>query len=169
MYFTFEATSRRGTLILLKASGLPTTVINCRQRMSNSLERQQEIVATTSIPFVRGVSERIKRVCDKVGIKVFFRSGNTLRSMLTKVKPPPDTLNSPGVIYRIPFKNCDRSYIGRTEHQRCCRNLDAQRSAVAQHALDEDHRIDWEGSTVIDKECNWHRRRIKEAMHIKRH
>ena len=92
--------------------------------------------------------------------------------MLTKVKLPSDPLNSPGVIYRIP---CNRSYTGRTlkvrltEHQRCCRNLDAQRSVVAQYALDEDHRIDWEGSTVIDKECNWHRRRIKEAMHIKRH
>ena len=100
-----------------------------------------------------------------------------LRSLLTKVKPKADPLESPGVIYRIPCLDCDHSYIGETgrtlkvrlmKHKRCCWNLDPQKSAVAQHALDENHQIDWEGSTVIDRESHWHRRSIKEAMHIRK-
>ena len=107
-----------------------------------------------------------------------FRSGKTLRSLLTKVKPKTDPTDTTGVVYRIPCMDCDRSYIGETcrtlnvrlkEHQRCCRNFESQKSAVAQHAIEEDHRIDWSNSTVIDKEPQWHRRRLKEALHIKKH
>ena len=107
-----------------------------------------------------------------------FRSGKTLRSLLTKVKPKTDPTDTTGVVYRIPCMDCDRSYIGETcrtlnvrlkEHQRCCRNFESQKSAVAKHAIEEDHRIDWSNSTVIDKEPQWHRRRLKEALHIKKH
>ena len=41
------------------------------------------------LPYTEGVSEDIRRVCRKFGLKVVFRSGLSLRSMLTRVK---DTL-----------------------------------------------------------------------------
>ena len=41
------------------------------------------------LSYVAGVSEDIRRPCRKFDMKVVFRSGRTLRSMLTKVK---DTL-----------------------------------------------------------------------------
>ena len=41
------------------------------------------------IPYVAGMSEDIRRVCRKFNIRVVFKSGRTLHSMLTKVK---DTL-----------------------------------------------------------------------------
>ncbi len=130
-----------------------------------------------SIPYVLGISEKIKRVCYKECIHVVFRSGKTLRSILTHVKPKLDDNNLPGVIYKIPCLDCNCSYTGETgrtlqvrigEHKRHCRNLDTSKFAVAQHTLEEGHRIDWSGSKVIDKETNWHTRRIKEAIHIRR-
>ena len=51
------------------------------------------------IPYVAGMSEDIRRVCS---IRVVFKSGQTLCSMLTKVK---DTLphgKQSTVVYRIP-------------------------------------------------------------------
>ena len=89
------------------------------------------------VPVYPVISEKIKRICSKVGIRVMFRSGRTLRSLLTKVKPRTDPTDATGVVYRIPCMDCDRSYIGETcrtldvrlkEHQRCCRNLESQRS-----------------------------------------
>ena len=41
------------------------------------------------LPYMEGVSEDIRWVCRKFGLKVVFRSGLSLRSMLTRVK---DTL-----------------------------------------------------------------------------
>ncbi|MCG8622798.1 MAG: hypothetical protein MJE68_12480 [Proteobacteria bacterium] len=35
--------------------------------------------------------------------------------------------------------------------------------------IEQDHRIDWDQSTVIDREQQWHRRRLKEAIHIRTH
>ena len=38
------------------------------------------------IPYVVGMSEDIRRVCRKFNIRVVFKSGRTLHSMLTKVE-----------------------------------------------------------------------------------
>ena len=37
------------------------------------------------IPYVAGMSEDIRHICRKFNIRVLFKSGRTLRSMLTKV------------------------------------------------------------------------------------
>ena len=38
------------------------------------------------LPCVRGLSERIQRVCRRVRVKAVFQSGGTLRQILMKVK-----------------------------------------------------------------------------------
>ena len=38
------------------------------------------------LPYTEGVSEDIRWVCRKFGLKVVFRSGLSLRSMLTRVE-----------------------------------------------------------------------------------
>ena len=52
-------------------------------------EQEREKEPLVVIPYVAGMSEDIRRVCRKFNIRVVFKSGRTLRSMLTKVK---DTL-----------------------------------------------------------------------------
>ena len=64
------------------------------------------------LPYTEGVSEDIRRVCRKFGLKVIFRSGLSLRCMLTMVK---DTLvmeKRSKVVYQIPC-SCGKKYIGR--------------------------------------------------------
>ena len=39
-----------------------------------------------------------------------------------------------------------------SEHRRNCRNREIERSGVAKHNIEEDHRIDWDRSTVISIE-----------------
>ena len=56
-----------------------------------------------------------------------------------------------------------------TEHKRNCRNGEITWSGVAQHTLQDNHRIDWEKSTVIAREPNYYKRRVKEALFIKKH
>ena len=40
------------------------------------------------IPYVSGASERIRKACEKFDLRVVFKSGPTLRLLLTKVKDP---------------------------------------------------------------------------------
>ena len=47
-------------------------------------------------------------------------------------------------------------------------DLYVQRSGVAQHSIEDDHRIDWKESVVIDREMNLYRRRVKEALYIRK-
>ena len=41
-------------------------------------------------------------------------------------------------------------------------------SPVGEHSANFQHDIDWEGVKVLDKEDNWFRRGVKEAINIKR-
>ena len=55
------------------------------------------------IPYVSGVSERIRKACEKFDLRVVFKSGPTLRSLLTKVKDPLPKEKLAGVVYQIPL------------------------------------------------------------------
>ncbi len=106
---------------VFKKNGYPCDTVNRalhhqRNKRRSKEEQTQRTEVTTTIPYVKAVSERIRRICAKHNIKVIFHSGRTLRSILSHVKPQPDLLNHPGVIYRISCLDCDRSYIGETEH-----------------------------------------------------
>ena len=82
----------------------------------SSPEEEQEKGSRVVIPYVAGMSEDIRCVCRKFNIRVVFKSGRTLRSMLTKVKdtlPPGKQYN---VVYRIPC-SCGQVYIGETKRR----------------------------------------------------
>ena len=51
-------------------------------------EREEERPPTVYLPYVAGISERIRRVCTDFHIRAVFKSGPTLHSLLTKVKDP---------------------------------------------------------------------------------
>ena len=40
------------------------------------------------LPYVAGISDRIRKACRNYNIRVVFRSGMTFRSLLTKIKDP---------------------------------------------------------------------------------
>ena len=69
-------------------------------------------------------------------------------------------------------------YIGKTarklntrlsEHKRHCRLLQPSKSAVAEHAIVEDHNIDFDKSIVLANEQQYWPRKIKEALLIRKH
>ena len=79
----------------------------------SSPEEEQEKGPLVVIPYVTGMSEDIRRVCRKFNIRVVFKSGWTLRSMLTKVKDTLPPGKQSNVVYRIPC-SCGQVYIGET-------------------------------------------------------
>ena len=75
----------------------------------------------------------------------------------------------------MPFKSFAKVYIGQTGctlqhclkvHRRALVSGEISLSAVAQHAVDKQHDIDWEGATVVDGHPQFHQRCTLEAWHI---
>ena len=64
---------------------------------------EREFVATVTLPYIKGVSESIRRMLAKA------KSGTTIRSMLTSVKLKREPDERAGVVYRILCKDCDKS------------------------------------------------------------
>ena len=66
------------------------------------------------VPYHQGLSERIKRTCNKFGVQVFFKGGQTIRSLLMAPKDKDPITNKSGVIYRYKCSEhgCNEEYIG---------------------------------------------------------
>ena len=83
-------------------------------------------------------------------------------SLLTKVKDPVPQEEKTGVVYKISC-DCGDHYIGETgrtpgtrvkEHLSACKYARFERSAVAEHAWQDGHRIDLEGVEGLDVASN---------------
>ena len=66
------------------------------------------------VPYFKGVSESLKKICGKHGVQVYFKGGNTIKSLLMAPKDQDPILRKSGVIYS--FKcgrvDCEEEYIG---------------------------------------------------------
>ena len=120
--------------------------------------------ARVTLPYIQGVSEAIRRVLKDLDITTSFRPMTSLRKVLSHPKDPLPPSTRSGVIYQIPCRDCDKSYIGQTgrtllqrikEHQRAVKTMNTDNSALAEHAWNEHHHIAWE---VVDQ--------VKNPIHI---
>ena len=80
-----------------------------------------------------------------------FKSASTLRTALVRVKDPIPIEQKSGVAYEVPC-SCGKVYIGETkrtletrmkEHRAAARLGQLEKSAVAEHAWQDGHTIDW--------------------------
>ena len=169
--------------VFVKKNGYPKRFVN---RALNKQRRQtldgtttpDTPIRTITIPYVKGVSERIRRILGRANIRTAFSTVTTIRSLLVKTKPVTKEHDKKGVIYRVPCQDCPKVYIGETgrklstrltEHKRHCRLMQPEKSAIAEHAIVEDHRIDFDGSEALLTEDRFWPRKIKEALLIRRH
>ena len=79
-----------------------------------------------------------------------------------------------GTVYKVPC-TCGKYYIGESirrletrlaEHKEACYKGDTHKSTIADHAWSEQHAIEWDNTTVIDRSSNRMNLMLKEALHI---
>ncbi|KAJ8915502.1 hypothetical protein NQ315_012383 [Exocentrus adspersus] len=140
----------------------------------NNNQQRQNPVANMTIPYIPGISEKLKKLGNNFNIRTAFKTNNTLRSILTHTKPINKEQNEKNCIYQIPCQ-CGKHYIGETsrpldvrikEHKNYVRNYQVDRSNLAQHVWDNYHQINWKEASIIQKEQNFGKRKIKrKCMH----
>ena len=131
--------------------------------------------SSVTLPYIKGVSEAIRRVLAPLCVRTSFRPAHTLRKALVHVKDSIPTEQRSGVVYRIPCSECPKAYIGQTgrplmqrvkEHRRALTTGNYLTSAAAEHALTTNHAIDWDHATVIDHHPHASQRCLLESWHI---
>ena len=89
---------------------------------------------------------------------------------LVRVKDKTPDLKKCGMVYEVDCPRCDEFYIGETErtlkeHQTVSDKL----TAVREHTERTGHQVQDKDISVLDREDQWHRRRIQEAVRIRRY
>ena len=136
---------------------------------------EQKLRATVTIPYIQGLSEPIKRLLERVKVKVRLKPNKTLRQLLVRPKDKVPMEQRTGVVYSIPCRDCPKTYVGQSgrslecrvkEHQRAVKYGDTNTSAIAEHAWQEQHNINWPAATILDSNQYLHSRLILESWHI---
>ena len=66
------------------------------------------------VPYYKGLSESLERICGKYGVQVYFKGGNTIKGLLMAPIDKDPMMKKSGVIYRYKCDRveCDEEYIG---------------------------------------------------------
>ncbi|XP_038148866.1 uncharacterized protein LOC119788543, partial [Cyprinodon tularosa] len=129
-----------------------------------------------TIPYIAGVSEKLKRIFSKHKIPVHFKPNQTLKQRLVHPKDKTPRPNMSGVVYAVQCsEECSDLYIRETKqplHRRMAQHRRAaasgQDSAVHLHLVDKGHSFEDQNVHILDKENRWFERGVKEAIYVKR-
>ena len=169
----FQANGFPEGLVKKTLSSPQATLGTSQVEDSHPEEEPPKILCT---PYVRGVSERLEKVCAPLGVKAVFKPQRTMRQMLVQVKEKIPTERKKEVVYEVACKDCDQKYIGETkrtmkkrltEHKYAVRKGD-EKNGIAVHANKFNHSIDWESAGVLSTAQGYWNRRTLEAIHIRR-
>ena len=98
-------------------------------------------LTTVCLPYVKGLAERIQKICRLYEIRTVLTSGSTLQRYLFRVKPPTEFSMIKNCVYSIPW-GCDKIYKGETgrplkvrreEHRKAVVRGEIEKSGMADH------------------------------------
>src|SRR5204863_488936 len=162
----------------LARNGYPrSTIRKCKNHRAKPKESENnEKFVPMSIPYVPGLSEKIRRVARKFKVRTAFKTQNTLRQCLVKTKPKNGTQGSKNCVYRINCNSCSRPYYGETkrplnvrikEHRENTRKGLVDKSKIAQHCWSENHQMNFDEAKIVHREPHFFKRKLIEASYIK--
>ena len=124
---------------------------------------------------MQGVSEPISRILTQVGIGVALKPHHTLSSLFRKHKDAVNFEQKRGLVYQISCRDCNAVYVGETgcsvgtrkrEHVEAVKTFNIKKSALSQHTMDFDHRINWDNVKILMSDLHAYRRRVVESFSI---
>ena len=119
------------------------------------------------VPYHQDLSERVKKSCNKFGVQVHFKGGQTIKSLLMAPKEKDPITNKSGVIYRYKCNEngCEEEYIGESARTFAERLKEHQKppSPIFDHCNISGHNININNFTIVGREDQNLTRAIKRS------
>ncbi|XP_050528175.1 uncharacterized protein LOC126898277 [Daktulosphaira vitifoliae] len=144
-------------------------------RIMDDENNEDEKKGTLILPYIQGITDRISRIAQKFKLRTVFKPNTVAGSLLRNPKDKLPEMQTPGV-YEIPC-SCGKSYIGQTgraiatrikEHEKDVEYQRTEKSAVAEHAKNKGHDIQFDKVKILNKEPHFGKRMYKEAIEIEK-
>ena len=144
-------------------------------RCSTLNSSKSSYTSFTSLPYIRGMSDKIQRVLNEAGVKVGMKPYLTIKKLLPSLKDPLDNCEKSCLVYLVPCHDCDFVYIGQTkrdlksrlsEHKRAIKYQRPEKSALCEHSISMDHVISWSEAKILKTENDYWKRLFLESWHI---
>ncbi|XP_072041269.1 uncharacterized protein [Amphiura filiformis] len=136
-----------------------------KEKDSSSQNRDTETAnkGFVTLPYIEGLSEKLRRAFRTAGVSTTFKSQNTLRSALVAPKDKAEPVKQSGIVYQLDCADCARKLEKRlSEHKS---TAGSSKSAVRDHVVrSKGHQIDWENVKVLEREQKEFSRRVLEAI-----
>ena len=151
-------------------------LIEDMRKKTNTQKNDSDTKKYTSLPWIPGLSGQLKKCFKKANCVVSFKSPRNLNSILTSRNKPQLPPHSHPGCYFIPT-GCKSGYTGETkkrickrntEHEKAIFNGDAKGDALAQHSQTCNCEIKWDNVKTLCVEPVWFRRKVREALEIRR-
>ena len=159
----------------LKANDYESWALNIPAKKDKPPSQQHRKDSTTrptiGLPYIRGLSETLGRIFRQHGVTSYHKPINTLKNNLVRPKDRTIKEKKSGAIYLIKCETCSKEYIGETSRP-LGKRLDEHRrltsSAIREHMDTTGHTIDWQNVKILEREQHDMKRKIKEAIHIRK-
>ena len=157
----------------LKANNYPDWMLTTPNtgsgsRVSDESVNERRIYA--SVPYIKGISERLQRAFKSHEVTLVHKPLNSLRSQLVRVKDKTENLKKCGTVYHIHCEQCNKEHVGETSpllETQVKEHLSRNSSAVHEHCTFTGHSVDSSKTKVLATENNTFKRRIREAIKIR--
>ena len=123
---------------------------------------------TASVPYIKGISERLQRAFKSQEVTIVHKPVNSLRLQLVHVKDTTENLNKCTVLH-IHYDQCNKQYVGETSRvleTRIQEHLSRDSSAVHEHCQLTGHSVDSSKRKVLATESNTFKRRIRDSSNF---
>ena len=130
----------------------------------------------TTLPFIKGVSNKIKPILFKTSVEVAFKPFLTIGRFPPSLKDEINYNQKSNLVYEISCQNCAFVHIGQTkrdlksrikEHERAIKFQRPEKSELCQHSIENDYLIDWSAEVKILKvELDYSKRLFTESWYI---
>ena len=145
-------------------------------KVSSSQKKKELPKNSVKIPWIPKIGPKLRSIYRQNGINVIFSSTPSLSDILCNHKCPLPANSRPGV-YKIDCKCGEAKYVGETkkmvatrviEHERDVFHGRWEKSGLTEHAKNCNEVFDFESAKTLATEGNYRKRKIREALEIRR-